>query len=127
MQEVSKKLDRYETPEEWKEEIILWLQENAFLDEERFARSYAYGKFRSNKWGKNKIRVYLKRLGLNENTVEDGLNEIDQEDYKNLIDKLIQKKVREVGSIKSMNEKQKVIRFLLQKGFEHDLFINRIH
>lgn len=69
----------------------------------------------------------MKRLGLNENTVEDGLNEIDQEDYKNLIDKLIQKKVREVGSIKSMNEKQKVIRFLLQKGFEHDLFINRIH
>ena len=39
------------------EKIIGQLVEEGFLDEERFARAFARGKFRNNLWGRQKIRM----------------------------------------------------------------------
>ena len=44
--------------------LIIELIQFNFLNEERYARSFARGKFRIKKWGKLKIRMALKKRGL---------------------------------------------------------------
>ena len=46
------------------EEIMAELIQDNFLDELRYAKSFARGKFRMNHWGKHKIRNELQRVSL---------------------------------------------------------------
>ena len=74
------------------EEVISELIIEGYLSEDRFARSYARGKFRMNQWGKNKIIVGLKAKYIPANMIQTALTEIDEEDYLNTLQKLLEKK-----------------------------------
>ena len=58
------------------DDIMVHLIKNNFLNEERFARSYARGKFRVKKWGRIRIERELKARGLSDYTIEVGLDDI---------------------------------------------------
>ena len=68
-----------------KKEMIVWLIENNYLNEERFAKAYAGGKFRMKQWGRIRIGRFnkheLKMRGLSEYCIKVGLAEIDEDDY----------------------------------------------
>ena len=70
-------------------EIIAVIQKGKDLeivDNIRFAKSFARGKNRKNRWGKNRIRFELKIKGLTSEEIEFGISNINEEDYKrNLI------------------------------------------
>ena len=59
------------------EEILSQLVSEDFLNEERFARSYARGKFRMNKWGKFKIRMMLKQKQVSDYCIRKGLEDTE--------------------------------------------------
>ena len=104
------------------EEALAELISEGFLNEERYARSYARGKFNFNHWGKKKIIQSLKQKQVSEYCIKRGLLEIDDEKYKEMILLLGERKLRELKSEKlSYIRKQKVQRYLIQKGFEYDL------
>ena len=48
------------------DDIVVHLIQNGFLNEERFAKSFARGKFRIKKWGRVRIERELKTRGLSE-------------------------------------------------------------
>lgn len=103
------------------DEIILSLIEEDFLNEERYARSYARGKFRMNHWGKVKIAQGLKAKQISEYCVNAGLSEIDDEEYLQVLTDLADK-LREKSPAKNdFEQKQKVIQALLRKGFEYGM------
>ena len=58
--EVEQKLKQLNADKETSDELFLQLIDEGFLNEERFARSIARGKFRIHHWGKNKIIIHLK-------------------------------------------------------------------
>ena len=58
--EVEQKMREFVLIPEAKEEIILYLLKENYLNEERFTRSYIRGKFYIKSWGKNKIKMHLK-------------------------------------------------------------------
>ena len=58
--EVERKLAEMNVIDLIKEETILHLMKHDFLNEERFARSFARGKFRIKNWGKVRIVRELK-------------------------------------------------------------------
>jgi len=62
------------------DEVIVHLIKHDFLNEERFARSYARGKFRLKKWGRDRITRTLYAMGLSDYLIEAGLEEIDEEE-----------------------------------------------
>ena len=96
------------------EEIISRLIELDFLNEERFARSYVSGKFRINKWGRNKIIHGLRAKQVPDYCIDKGLGEIDDAEYHALVRRLIAKQLRE----NSFEARQKVVASLQRKGFE---------
>ena len=59
-----RKLYELGADEEVAEEVIVYLIGENFINEERFAKAFAGGKFRIKKWGKIKIKQALKEKGL---------------------------------------------------------------
>lgn len=105
------------------EEIMSQLISEDFLNEERFAIAYASGKFRINRWGKHKIKMYLKQKGVSEYNIGRGLSEIDDAEYLATIDAELTKKLR--GSTEFV-QVQKVRAYLFRKGYESELVSQRI-
>jgi regulatory protein len=103
--------------------IISQLQEEGFINEERFAKVYAGGKFRVNKWGRQKIEFELKLKGIPEGMIQKGIEEIDEEEYQRILRDLIRKKQKEITPEKDLNIREKIITFVLGKGYEMELIL----
>ena len=106
--------------------IISQLQEEGYINEERFAKVYAGGKFRVNKWGRQKIEFELKLKGIPEIMIQKGIEEIDEEDYQRMLRELIRKKQKEITPEKDLNIREKIITFVLGKGYEMELILTAL-
>lgn len=102
------------------ENIISELIEQNFINEERFATSFARGKFYYKQWGKYKIRQELKARDISEYCIKKGLKEIDEQDYQSTLQKLITKKAKEIGGGKGAKNQQRLYTYLSGKGYESD-------
>ncbi|MFP4366317.1 MAG: regulatory protein RecX [Bacteroidales bacterium] len=107
------------------EKIINQLVDDKYLDEWRFARMFAGGKFRNNKWGKVKISYELIRKNIAKNIIEDAIRRIDEEEYTEALKKELAKKQRSISAGDGAELKAKLHRFASSKGYEYDL-INKV-
>ena len=103
------------------DEIIATLIEEDYLNEERFAKQFAGGKFRMKEWGRNKIYYALREKRVSEYNIKKGLKEIDDEEYKKILNELAEKRYESLSGEQYLVRKKKTIDYLLQKGFEPDL------
>ncbi len=103
------------------EEVISYLITENFLNEERFAISYALGHFRQKKWGKIKIKQGLEQKKISNYCIKKGLNEIDSSEYDETLKELLQKKYTLLKEKNLYIRKQKAVQYMLQKGYESDL------
>lgn len=106
--------------------IMAHLIEHNFLNEERFACSFARGKWRIKQWGKKRIVQELKLRGISKYNINKALKEINEDDYIQNFDTLAQEqwdKARETSAVK---KKKKVADFLLRKGYESYLVFDKI-
>ena len=120
--EVEKKIYEMRMIPEAKDLIMLHLIQEGFLNEERFAKAYARGKFYNKKWGKRKIINGLKLHKVHDNLINIALREIQPEDYRQSILKLIARKKRDYKEQNPYILKQKVFQYLLQKGYAFEDF-----
>lgn len=104
-------------------EIIEALEDENFLNEQRFARAYTNDKFRFEKWGKGKIRMGLKQKNVDPLLITDALNTINNTDYRQMALDLLAKKEAEINKEKynTYEQKQKKAAYLIQKGYEPNL------
>lgn len=125
--EVEEKLQKMNMIPAAKEQIILNLMQEGFLNEERFTRSFVRGKFTIKSWGKLKIKMHLKQKDIPEQLIKIGMQEIDVEEYQNTIHQLAVKKWKLLGNVKDAKTKQKVIQHLQYKGYESDLVYHQVN
>lgn len=101
------------------EDIVVTLITEGFLDEERYARSYARGKFRMNEWGKTRIKQELKARQVTDYCIRAGLTEIGDAEYLETLKKLLTSKS---GTIKDKDvyaKKRKLTAYAQTRGFEY--------
>ena len=115
------KLKEWKIPADQAARITGYLEENNFLNEARFARSFARGKFRSNKWGRIRIHYELKSRQIQGSVIREAMQEIPEEEYRATLRQLILKKQLEIKAGKNLNIREKIINFVSGKGFESDL------
>lgn len=101
------------------EQIYQVLQEDNFFNEERFALAYAGGKFRSNQWGRVRIRQELKMRSIAPEYIAKALDAIPEEEYEALVRKLMERKMQQYEG--DNNARDKTIASLSRAGFELDL------
>ncbi len=106
--------------------IISKLEEEGYLNEERMAHSYAGGKFRVKAWGKKKIELHMKHLGLADHLISEGLAQINDEDYLEKLQALAQKKWDSIKEDDEEVKTGKTFRFLAGKGYESDHIWNAL-
>ncbi len=120
-QEVKNKLYTYGLYSGAVDEILAHLITEGFLNEERFAKSFAGGKFRVKHWGRVKIIHELEARGLTANCIRAGIKEIDEAEYQKTLHSLLQKKLPQLEAENSFSKRDKLARYAIQKGFESDL------
>jgi regulatory protein len=126
--EVKRKLSGYGISWTQAGELLSKLIEEGFLNEERFARSFAGGKFRMKGWGRKKIEMELKMRMISDYSIRVAIREeIDPAEYEKTLTKLVEKKW---NSLKSPGDtfytkQAKTRQYLLGRGYEND-WISRI-
>jgi regulatory protein len=96
------------------------IQEN-YLNEERFAKSFARGKFTIKKWGKNRIVNELKLRQVSKFNIKSALAEIEEEDYHKTLDELATKRLAQIHESNVQKKKKKLADYLLYRGWESNL------
>ncbi len=125
--EIEKKLNEYHLIPEAKAEILLHLMEHDFLNEERFCKSYARGKFRIKKWGKIRITRELKMRNISSYNIKIALKEIPNDEYLDTLTNLATKKNNSITETNLYKRKKKLIDFLMYKGYESNLIYELIN
>ena len=120
-QEVREKLYEWRVLPEVLENTIAELIIANFINEERFAKVYAGGKFRIKKWGRIKIEGKLRSKNISVYCIKKGLEEIDEEDYLKTLREVIEKKARNLDEKNDYLRKNKIARYAIRKGFEPGL------
>ena len=103
------------------EEIIAQLIADNFLNEERFARAYARGKFRMKQWGRQRIVQALKRHEVSDYSIRKAMEEIAPEDYRATLMDVIQKKRSSSAAESDFEWQRKLAQFAIGRGFEPEL------
>ncbi|WP_296634158.1 regulatory protein RecX [Polaribacter sp.] len=125
--EVKQKMRDYELIPEAKEMILLSLMQDNFLNEERFAKSFARGKFRIKSWGKQRITRELKFRDISAYNIKTALKEIDEQAYLKTIYSITEKRSTSISETNNYIKKKKLIGFLMRKGFENELIFKTVN
>lgn len=103
------------------------MEEEDFLNQERYLNTYISSKIKINKWGRLKVRHALIHKGFDQEIINSKLTNISENEYKHIIRDLI------LGKEKSLNDsdiairKNKTYQYLLRKGFESDIILEILH
>ncbi len=119
------KLKEWQIPEAETERILQKLQQEKFLDDNRYATFYVKDKFRFNRWGRIKISHMLRQKEVKENDIQNALDQIDEESYFQTCLDLIKSKSKTLKEKNQYTRKGKLYRFAAGHGFEPDL-IHRV-
>jgi regulatory protein len=123
--EIRKKLLRKGAPEEAILFCLKSLNEKNFLNEVRFVQSYIEGKSSIKKWGLHKIYAGLKAHRIPESLIQEQLQSFDQKGNQERLLLWFQKKEKSLSSESdSKKKKQKIVRYLLSKGFSFEEIMN---
>lgn len=126
-QEVVEKLRSMQMIPQVIDNIVVHLIENNFLNEERFAISFARGKHRIKKWGKIRIVAELKQRNISKYNIEQALKEISTEDYTTTFHETAEKHWNSITERSLPKKKKKFCDFLLRKGYESHLIFEKLN
>ena len=120
--EVREKLYGYGLHRKEVDQILSKLIEENYLNEERYARQFAGGRFRIKRWGRVKIKYELKKRGVSEYCIKKALASIEGIDYMQTLQKLADSKMRMLKSEPNkLIRNRKIQMYLMQRGFEAEI------
>lgn len=120
-QEVTRKLQQLQVPFRDHGEIIARLIADDFLNETRFAIHFAGGKFRTKKWGKERIELELKQRAISAWNIRNALAQIEDEEYEATFLALLERLQNQYqNETKPLVFKKKIYDALRYRGWEAD-------
>jgi len=106
--------------------IIVHLIEHKFLNEERFACSFARGKHRIKHWGKIRIVNELKFRNISQYNITTALKEITPEEYCSTFHTAAERQWATIRETNAIKKRKKFCDFFLRKGFESNLIYEKV-
>lgn len=106
--------------------IVVHLLQNNFLNEERFARSFARGKHRIKSWGKIRIVNELKHRNISAPNIKCALTEISEIEYQDTLEALAERHWETITEKNVQKKKKKFCDYLLRKGWESNLVYEKL-
>jgi regulatory protein len=100
------------------EEVITDLIADNFLNEERFARSYARGKFRMKQWGRVRIKRELKQRDISDYCIRKALEEIEEPTYQATLQQVLEKRLPVIKETRPYQIRKKLADYAVRRGYE---------
>jgi regulatory protein len=108
------------------DEVIVHLISQNFLNESRFACSFARGKHRIKHWGKIRITNELKMRNINQTLINIALKEITSEEYLETFHKLAERHWDSIRETNTLKKRKKFCDYMLRRGFESNLIYDKV-
>lgn len=125
-EEVVQKLRSMKMDSEEIDPIMVHLIGDNFLNEERFACSFARGKHRIKHWGKIRIVNELKSKKITQTLINIALKEISPEEYATTFHTLAEKHWESIRETNLMKKRKKFCDYMLRRGFESNLVFEKV-
>jgi regulatory protein len=102
--------------------VIFELKRLKFLDDERFAQSYAQTQMITRPMGEYYLRRELKQKGLHAELIEQTIEKVyEEKDQLSVAIELAQQRKKRYKNIDEIKAKKRVSDFLLRRGFDWDV------
>ena len=109
------------------DEVIARLREYGYLDDAKFAQSYASLRLRERPIGRRRLERDLSLKKIDKPTASAALDEVfEATPEADLIERAIAKRIRLRGKPKSREDAKKLFDHLLRQGFEFELVSERV-
>lgn len=108
------------------DQIVVHLIEHDFLNEERFACSFARGKHRIKFWGKIRIVNELKSRDISRYNIDKALQELNDDEYLANFHRIAEIQWGNIRETNLQKKRKKYCDFLLRKGFESHLVYEKV-
>jgi len=122
--EVSQKLKEWDLDQSVGSRILEELKREKYIDDRRYANTYAGSKFRVNGWGKIKIRAHLALKHISKSIVNEAIDSLHYGQYLDKLEQLLRKKRSEVKGPDDYKKRIKVMNFGRSKGYEYDIIMD---
>ncbi|WPO79904.1 regulatory protein RecX [Flavobacterium sp. KACC 22761] len=106
--------------------IVVQLIEGNFLNETRFACSFARGKHRMKSWGKIRITNELKLRNISSTNINLALKEISDEEYEITFNELSEKCWNSLQEKNMLKKRKKFCDYLLRRGYESNFVYEKV-
>lgn len=116
--DIREKLTRWGIGPESADNIIAKLVREKYIDEARYSKAFAHDRLYYSNWGRIKIQANLRLLRIAGNHIHSALETLDEDQYQEILQKIIDTKRHSFGDLTDANTNTKIIRFALQRGFE---------
>lgn len=124
--DVESKLFDFKLSEIERNEVIVHLIENDFLNETRFACSFARGKHRIKHWGKIRIVNELKFRKISSYNINQALKEFTEVEYLETFEATALKIWDNIQERDVLKKRKKCCDYLLRKGWESNLVYEKV-
>ena len=125
--EVKEKLRELGMVQSASQEIIAQLIQEDYLNETRFAKNFARGKFRIKNWGRNRISRELKSRNISDYNIKMGMQEFTDIEYEETFYNLIEKRKKSVEHLPIDQQKKKIFSYLSYRGWEHEKIFDALN
>ena len=125
IKEVKNKLYSFKISSQLVENIVEYLIDNDYLNEERYTKMFIQGKLRIKKWGRIKLKYELRSKGIDIKIINEHINQINEEDYIEYFNEFSTNKIK---FLKGSNDQKKrsFINYFTYRGWENNLIYEKL-
>ena len=125
IKEVKNKLYSFKVRSQLVENIVEYLIDNDYLNEERYTKMFIQGKLRIKKWGRIKLKYELKSKGIDIKIINEHINQINEEDYIEYFNEFSTNKIKFLKGTLDQ-KKRSFINYFTYRGWENDLIYQKL-
>lgn len=103
------------------EDLMMELVQDNFLNEERFARSYARGKYKIKRWGKMRIQQELRQRQISDYCIRKAMEEIEEDVYEKNAQAVFKELKNGYRRLPFFEARKKVTQAMIRRGYEYDI------
>lgn len=118
--DIRTKLKQWKVSPKDTEKIIKKLQDDGFINDERYARIFVRDKSKFNKWGPLKIAYALKSKYIEEGIIKTIMIEIVPTDDESILRDILSRKMKSIKAKSTYDLKAKLIKFGISRGFNFE-------
>ena len=125
IKEVKNKLYSFKVSSQLVENIVEYLIDNDYLNEERYTKMFIQGKLRIKKWGRIKLKYELRLKGVDIKIINEHINQINEEDYIEYFNEFSTNKIKFLKGTLDQ-KKRSFINYFTYRGWENDLIYQKL-